>query len=182
MQTLSSRIVYRNRWMTVREDAIRRADGSDGIYGVVQKPPAAMVIPIEQGRVDRVHLVEQFKYPAGARFWEFPQGTWEQAENYTIQDLARGELREETGLAATHLDLLATIHVAYGFLTQPMHVFVATGLTQLDPQPEPEEQDLIRGSFTWTDFHRMVGDGRIADAQTLAAYALLRLKRPELAG
>jgi len=31
MQTLRSRIVYQNRWMTVREDAIRRADGSDGL-------------------------------------------------------------------------------------------------------------------------------------------------------
>jgi len=26
MQTLSSRIVYRNRWMSVREDQIRRDD------------------------------------------------------------------------------------------------------------------------------------------------------------
>ena len=81
MQKLRSRIVYQNRWMTVREDDIRRADGSDGIYGVVEKPDAAMVIPVENGRV---HMVQQFKYAVGARFWEFPQGTWEQAQNYTV--------------------------------------------------------------------------------------------------
>jgi ADP-ribose pyrophosphatase len=179
MQTLNSRIVYQNRWMKVREDQIRRQDGTDGIYGVVEKPPAAMVIPIEQGRV---HMVEQFKYAVGGRFWEFPQGTWEQADNYTIEDLARGELREETGLVASRLEFLACIYVAYGFLTQPMHVFVATGVTQLDAQPEHEEQDIIRGSFIWSEFHQMVEDGRIADAQTLAALSLLRLKRPELAG
>jgi hypothetical protein len=63
-----------------------------------------------------------------------------------------------------------------------MHVIVATGLTQLDPQPEHEEQDLIRGCFTWSEFHQMVADGQIADAQTLAAFSLLRLKRPDLAG
>ena len=53
MQTLSSRIVYRNRWMSVREDQIRRDDLSEGIYGVVDKPEAAIVIPVEGGRVHR---------------------------------------------------------------------------------------------------------------------------------
>ncbi len=179
MQTLSSRIVYQNRWMTVREDAIRRPDGSDGIYGVVEKPDAAMIIPVENGRV---HMVQQFKYPVGARFWEFPQGTWEQAENYTIEELACGELREETGLVAAELEFLARIYIAYGFLTQPLHVFVATGLTQLEAQPEHEEQDLIRGSFTWDEFHKMVQAGQVADSHTLAAISLLRLMRPDLAG
>jgi 8-oxo-dGTP pyrophosphatase MutT (NUDIX family) len=179
METLNSRIVYRNRWMTVREDQLRRADGSEGIYGVVEKPDAAMVIPIEQGRV---HMVQQFKYAVGGRYWEFPQGTWERAADYTIEELARGELREETGLLASNLDFLARIYVAYGFLTQPMHVFVATGLTQLDAQPEPEEQDIVRGWFTWDEFHQMVKEGKIADAQTLAALSLLCLMRPELAG
>jgi len=179
MQKLGSRIVYRNRWMTVREDDICRPDGSKGIYGVVEKPDAAMVIPVENGRV---HMVQQFKYAVGARFWEFPQGTWEQGDNYTSEELARGELREETGLVAAELEFLARIYIAYGFLNQPMHVFVATGLTQLDAQPEPEEQDIIRGSFTWEEFHNMVRDGQVADSHTLAALSLLRLMRPELAG
>ncbi len=179
MQTLNSRIVYRNRWMTVREDQVRRPDGSQGIFGVVEKPEAAIVIPIEQGRV---HMVQQFKYPVGGRFWEFPQGTWEQASGYTIEELARGELREETGLAAGRLELLARIYIAYGFLRQPMHVFLATELTQFDAQPEHEEQDMIRASFPWSEFHRMVEEGEIADAQTLAALSLLRLKYPELVG
>ena len=120
MQTLRSRIVYQNRWMTVREDDIRRADGSNGIFGVVEKPDAAMVIPVEDGRV---HMVQQFKYAVGARFWEFPQGTWEQASNYTIEELARGELREETGLVAAgtripgpHLHRLRLSHPAHARL------------------------------------------------------------------
>ena len=179
MQTLNSRIVYRNRWMTVREDQVRRQDGSQGIFGVVEKPEAAMVIPVEHGRV---HMVQQYKYAVGGRFWEFPQGTWEQASGYTVEELARGELREETGLRADRLELLARIYIAYGFLTQPMHVFLAAGLTQLDAQPEHEEQDMVRASFTWSEFHRMVEEGEIADAQTLAALSLLRFKHPELVG
>lgn len=179
MQTLRSRIVYRNRWMTVREDQVRRQDGSEGIFGVVEKPDAAMIIPVDG---DRVHMVQQFKYPVSGRYWEFPQGTWEQASHYTPEELARGELREETGLEADRLELLARIYIAYGFLTQPMHVFLATGLTQHEAQPEHEEQDIIRASFTWNEFHCMVDEGKIVDSHTLAALSLLRLKHPELAG
>lgn len=179
MQTLGSRIVYRNRWMTVREDEIRHPDGSKGIFGVVEKPDAAMIVPVEHGRV---HMVQQFKYAVGGRFWEFPQGTWEQAANYTIEEMARGELREETGLVAREMELLARIYIAYGFLTQPLYVFLATGLTQLEAQPDHEEQDIVRQSFTWSEFHQMVQSGQVADAHTLAALSLLRLKRPELAG
>lgn len=177
METLRSRIVYRNRWMSVREDDVLRQDGSQGIFGVVEKPDAAMIIPVEQGRV---HMVQQFKYAVGGRFWEFPQGTWEQASHYSIEELARGELREETGLEAGNLELLARIYIAYGFLTQPMHVFLATNLTQKEPQPEREEQDIVRASFTWSEFQRMVEEGEVVDAQTLAAFSLLRLKHPEL--
>jgi len=37
IETIGTRIVYENRWMRVREDGIRRRDGSSGIYGVVEK-------------------------------------------------------------------------------------------------------------------------------------------------
>ena len=37
METIRSREVYRNAWMTVREDQVRRGDGSTGVYGVVNK-------------------------------------------------------------------------------------------------------------------------------------------------
>jgi len=79
------------------------------------------------------------------------------------------------------LEILARIYIAYGFLTQPVHVFVATHLTQLDAQPEHEEQDIIRRAFSWSEFDQMVSQGQIIDAQTLAALSLLRLKRPDLA-
>ncbi|MDR3764625.1 MAG: NUDIX hydrolase [Acidobacteriota bacterium] len=179
IKTLSSREVYRNRWMRVREDAILRPDGSQGIYGVVEKPEAAMIIPVQDGRV---YMVQQYRYTAGARYWEFPQGTWETRPEASAEEIARGELREETGLAAGRLMLLARIHIAYGFLAQGMHVFVATELTQHRAQPEQEEGDLVCASFSWDEFHQMASDGRIADAQTLAGYALLREKHPELAG
>jgi hypothetical protein len=64
IERMSSREVYRNSWMTVREDAIRRPDGSHGIYGVIDKPTYALVVARDG---DLFHLVEQFRYPIGLR-------------------------------------------------------------------------------------------------------------------
>ena len=71
IRRIDGRVVYENAWLTVTEDVIQYADGTSGIYGVVHKPDFAVVIPIEG---DRVHLVEQYRYPVGGRYWEFPQG------------------------------------------------------------------------------------------------------------
>ena len=73
VRTTSSRLAYQNPWIRVREDVIERDDGSVGLYGVVERPDFALVIPAE---ADGFWLVEQFRYPLGRRSWEFPQGTW----------------------------------------------------------------------------------------------------------
>src|SRR5579863_10465445 len=47
IKTISSREVYRNPWTSVREDVIERANGQRGIYGVIDKDPACIVIPLD---------------------------------------------------------------------------------------------------------------------------------------
>ena len=74
IETIATRLVYANRWMRVREDSVRFRDGSPGIYGVVEKPDFVVVAAIDDAAL--LHLVQQFRYPVGARFWELPQGAW----------------------------------------------------------------------------------------------------------
>jgi 8-oxo-dGTP pyrophosphatase MutT (NUDIX family) len=174
VQTLNSRQVYANAWMTVREDEIRRADGTDGIYGVIDKPTAAVVIPLDG---DRVHLVEQFRYPVGARRWEFPMGTAPDRAEQDPAELAARELVEETGLVAGRMELLGDLDIAPGMSSQREHVYLATELTAGPPRREHTEQDMATGWFTIAEFEAMVRGGGIVDAQTLAAYLLLRLRR-----
>ncbi len=172
METLSTRQVYANAWMTVREDAVRRADGSDGIYGVVDKPTAAVVIPRDG---ERLHLVEQFRYPVGHRRWEFPMGTAPDRAELDPARLAARELEEETGLRAGRMVLLGRLDIAPGMSSQREHVFLATGLAAGDAQREHTEQDMRTRWFTTAEFEDAVRAGEIVDAQTLAAYLLLVL-------
>ncbi|MEC3981216.1 NUDIX hydrolase [Amycolatopsis sp. H20-H5] len=172
IECVSSREVYRNDWMTVREDEIRRPDGSDGIYGVVDKPDYALVIALDG---DRLHLVEQFRYPLGLRRWEFPQGTAPGRADLPPAELAARELREETGLAAGSMVELGLCDVAPGMSSQRGRVFLATGLTQGAPERELEEQDMRAAWVDRAEFEKMIASGTITDAQTLAAYALLLL-------
>jgi len=169
--TLSSREVYRNRWIRVREDEILRSNGQKGIYGVVEREDGAIVIPIEDGFI---WLVEQYRYTVQERTMELPQGTWERAIE-DPEELARGELREELGMEAARMTRLGAMWIAYGFARQREHIFLATGLTPTEKKPDAEEHDLVVHSVPIAEFERMMLDGTIRDECTLAAWGLYLL-------
>lgn len=175
-KTVGSRQVYANAWMTVREDRIEHSDGSAGVYGVVDKPNYALVIPVDG---DRVHLVEQYRYPLQARRWEFPQGTAPDRADCEPAELARRELAEETGLVAGELVELGMLDVAPGLSSQRGTVFLATGLTAGQPDREHTEQDMRSAWFARAEFEAMIASGRVTDAQSIAAYAMLMLYEEE---
>jgi 8-oxo-dGTP pyrophosphatase MutT (NUDIX family) len=171
IKTLSSREVYRNPWLRLREDEIERSNGARGIYGVVEKDDCAVIIPIQD---DTIFLIEQFRYTIQQRSLELPQGGWE-TEDVDPEELARGELREETGFAAATMTFLGTMWIAYGFARQKQHVFLATGLTPADAEPDPEEHDLVLRTASIAEFEQMLLDGTIQDSCTIAAWGLYRL-------
>jgi 8-oxo-dGDP phosphatase len=171
--TTSTREVYANPWMTLREDTFRRPDGAEGVYGVVDKPDYALVVALDG---DRLAMVEQYRYPLGLRRWEFPQGTAPDRAEMPAPELAARELREETGLTAATWTYLGLLDVAPGLSSQRGRVYLATDLTAGEPAREDSEADM---RFAWVaraEFERRARDGEITDAQTLAAYALLLLR------
>ncbi len=181
IKTISSREVYRNPWTWVREDVIERRGGVRGIYGVVEKDPACLVIPVEvvvsgpeQGEF--VWLVEQFRYTVQGQYVEFPQGGWEMAE-VDSEELARGELREETGLLAERMTLLGDLWIAYGVMRQKQSIYLAEGLTQGESELDPEEDDLQVRRVRVEEFEDMLMDGRVSDNCSAAAWGLYKVWR-----
>ena len=177
IRTISSREVYRNPWTRVREDVIERANGERGIYGVIDKDPASIIVPLDATPAGEfVYLIEQFRYTVGARHWELPQGGWERAD-VVPEELARGELREETGLTAERMSQLGLLQIAYGVMNQKHHVFLAEGLRMGDPDPDAEETDLAVRRVSVDEFETMILDGTIVDNCSVAAWGLYRLWR-----
>jgi 8-oxo-dGTP pyrophosphatase MutT (NUDIX family) len=155
--------------MRLHEDRTERADGTPGLYAWVEKPPAAVIVPRDG---EHVWLIEQHRHPVGARFWEFPQGAWEDEPGAAPEDLARGELVEETGLRAGQINHLGRLFFAYGLSNQSFDVWLATDLSAGEQALEETEADLRVGRFATIELEAMIDRGEVRDAATVAAWHL----------
>ena len=169
IRTLSSRVVYENPWLRLREDEIERPDGGRGTYALVDRPDFAVVVPWDGTRLT---LVGQERYTLGRFSWEFPQG---HVEDATPEQVAAAELAEETGLRAGALRHLGRLDNAVGMSNQGFDAWLATGLTQGEARPEPEEVGMTTRTVTPDELVGEIRDGEITDASSIAALALVRL-------
>ena len=107
-QTLSTRSVYGNRWLSVREDSVALPDGRTTIYGVVTCGDCVGVLPFVDP--DTVLLVRQYRYIARRATWEMPTGGVHAGESF--EEAAQRELSEETGHRARRLTHVSTYHTS----------------------------------------------------------------------
>ncbi len=173
IKQLASNIVYQNKWMRVREDKIERPSGAKGIYSVVEKPDFAIIIPVID---NQLVLVEQFRYPIQKRSLEFPQGACESQPNIKPEDLARLELKEETGFTAKQITHIGKQALAIGFSDQFYNIFFATDLQHGETELDPEEEGLTTHHVSFDEFEAMIENGDILDATTTTAYCLAKFK------
>jgi 8-oxo-dGTP pyrophosphatase MutT (NUDIX family) len=162
-------VVYENRWMRLHEDRTERADGTPGLYAWIEKPPAAVIVPLDG---EFVWMVEQYRHPVGERFWEFPQGAWEDAPGASAEELARGELAEETGLRAGRISCVGRLHFAYGITDQAFDVWLARELVEGSQALEATEADLRVARVAVVELEAMIARGEVRDAATVAAWHL----------
>lgn len=120
-QTRSSRTVYQNRRIRVREDEVVGPDGTDGIYGVLEvRSPAVFVVAITP--VDEVVLVEIDRYTLDQPSLEVPGGATDGQEPLVA---GRRELLEETGLTASSWRDLGQVCSLNGVSQAPGRVVLA---------------------------------------------------------
>jgi hypothetical protein len=72
---------------------------------------------------------------------------------------------------------LAHLHEAPGFCSQGFDVWLATGLVAGPTAREATEQGMRVQRVTDARFRRMVRDGELLDAATIAAYALCAVQQ-----
>ncbi len=170
IRRVATREVYRTPWMSVREDQVVFPDGSAGTYSVVDKADFVLVLAYVDGGF---WLVQQFRYPVGRREWEFPQGGWSAGASGSAEELARAELREETGLRAARLTHLGRLYASLGFCSQAFDVFLAEELTAGPTQREQSESDMVHEWRDEATVRAMIGRGEFIDTHSVAALGLL---------
>jgi 8-oxo-dGTP pyrophosphatase MutT (NUDIX family) len=160
----STRQVYKNPWIRLREDEVVRPDGKEGIYGVVEFEPAVAIVALTDDR--QIHMVGQFRYPTQSYSWEVIEGYAHAGES--PEDAAARELREETGLTASEWLPLGHIEISNSVTDQIGFMFLARGLTSGQNSPDPTEELSLR-LVPFEEALAAALDGRTFDAFSICA-------------
>ena len=163
-RTLTTREVYTNPWIRVREDIAETPDGRTTLYGVIEAPPAVGVLPFLDERT--VVLVGQYRYVARGFYWEMPTGGMKPGE--TEAAAAQRELMEEAGYEAARLVKLCSFHTSKSVLDEVAHLYVADGLRPATRVGDDTEFMEIR-TFPLHEVVRMVERSEIVDSMTVIA-------------
>lgn len=162
--TRSTRAVYENHWIRVREDIAELPDGRTTIYGVVQCAECVGVLPFLDP--DTVLLVGQYRYVFKDFLWEMPTGGQHAGE--TLEEAAQRELAEEAGYEAGRLTRLCDFHTSKSILHEVAHLYLAEGLRPA-PRPPDHTEFIERRAFPFAEVLAMVERGEIKDSMTVIA-------------
>ncbi|MGH7930879.1 MAG: NUDIX domain-containing protein, partial [Candidatus Binatia bacterium] len=157
-KVLSSRTVYRNRWMRVREDKVITPTGSEGVYGVLESNDSVMVVVLNEKQ--HIYLIHTFRYPDQSWNWELPGGG---SDRQNPAEASKRELEEETGIRASTWDKLGETLVCNGLMTEKMTTYLARGLSFGGEKEASDEQIADARFFSLDEIHAMVERGDIND-------------------
>jgi len=161
---LTTRPVYENRWIRVREDQVELPDGETTIYGVVECAGCVGVLPFLDA--ETVVLVGQYRYVFGGFYWEMPTGAMRRGESE--EAAVQRELAEEAGYEAARLVKLCAYHTSKSVVDETANIYLAEGLRPTELPPDPTEFIEVQ-TFPFVEVVRMVERGEITDSMTIVA-------------
>ena len=163
--TRSTREIYQNKWMRLREDIAEMPNGKTTLYGVVECAPCVGVLPFIDN--DHVVMVRQYRYVYGEDHrWEMPTGGIKDGES--IEEAARRELREEAGYDALDLQQVSTYFTSKSIVREIGHLFIGRNLKRDHAVPD-ETEFLEIAVLPFKEVLQMVNDSEIRDSMTVIA-------------
>jgi len=167
-RVVSSKTVYRGPVFSVTTDYVREPGIDKPLRrDMVRHQGSVVVLAVdERGGEPQVLLARQYRHAVGGLLWELPAGRIDPGESALAG--AKRELREETGITARHWRHALTFYSSPGFLDETMAIYLATGLTQGDAEPEEDEM-ISQRFFPLSRTVHMALNGTLRDGKTIAA-------------
>lgn len=160
-EVLKTEEIYRGRIFDVSLATVRE-DGKTYTREIISHPGSAVIVPVFPD--ETVALVRQYRHPARKYLLEIPAGSL--APDEDPQAGAERELEEEIGVRASRVEKLTEFYVSPGFLSEKMHVFLATDFTE--SRQNLEEDELLRiERVPLRRCGELIKDGAIEDAKTM---------------
>ena len=168
MRKLSSKVVYEGKIATMREEEFRYDDGETETREVVGHPGAVAIVAHDD---EAVYMVRQPREPVGEPdLLELPAGKLD-VEGESRLECAKRELAEEIGMAAEEWKELRRFYVSPGLLEEEITLFMATGLSDAEGEPDADERiELVQWPLRELD--RAIEECR--DAKSLIGLMMLR--------
>ena len=165
-------IVCSTRVFAIDVEHVPGPDGRAHEIATVRHAPCVVLIPVlDDGRVV---LIRQYRHSVKRVLWEFPAGSIDPGE--APEAAAMRECEEETELAPSRVEKLATMFPAPGYCDEEMIYFKVTGLHAPAPdsthKPD-EDEDISVHPTTVAEAKAMVARGDIVDLKTAYALTLL---------
>ncbi len=169
-ERVDAQIEFEGTIFTVRTGTFRHEDGAEVTRDWVEHKGAVGVVAHDG---EHVFLVRQPREAVGAPdLLEIPAGKLD-VDGEAPLETARRELAEEIGKAAEAWEPLTRFYTSPGFTTEEIHLFLATGLSDVQ-QPEVDEDERIELVVCpLAELDGLIGEVR--DSKTLIG--LLELRR-----
>lgn len=172
-KTLSSKVVYQNPWITVREDKVLRPNGQEGIYGTLQKGGSVFIVAVNKKK--EIFFVGQQRYTTKKYSLEIPAGGMEKDKPLVA---AKRELWEETGLKSKKWKKIGMIQIHNSISPDVGHMYLAQEVYQTGDNKQWEEGIYGLQKFSLSQVFDLIQKGKLTDCPSLAAllFALPFLK------
>ncbi|MEK9178742.1 MAG: NUDIX hydrolase [Patescibacteria group bacterium] len=163
-KTLSSKTVYKNKFITVQEDEVIRPDGSRGVYGYVKIPRTVGIVAMDSSGF--FYLCKQSRYIFKEESWEIPRGFVDNSESF--KQAAMRELKEEAGLSSPDIVSVGSIRTSIGVIDEEAEIFLAKDVVGGESTDDSHEIDKVK-KFTLEDILEMIKENKIKDGLTIGA-------------
>lgn len=155
---LDSKLLIDERWLQLREDRVRLANGHEiERFHVIHGPDWASVLCVTND--SEVVLVRQYRHGAGSPSLELPAGVIEPHE--TPEEAARRELLEETGYESDDWVSIQSVSTEPARHTTRAHFFCARGARRTRPAAPEQTEVLEQVLVPLSDLSGLALDGSI---------------------